>query len=152
MAGAEENASSSEHTSKTDSAADVAAVASLVVESIERLELAADGRHLLVHSPNSVVSVHRSVFRELLAALPTAIVRSERILQDNPRFNFTMISESWEVVPIDNGRNLVFKFCLPGGADLQVCLPREQIPHMVDSLIAAAGLVVIAAESTMTVQ
>jgi hypothetical protein len=99
-----------------------------------------------------VLSVHRSVFRKLLATLPTAIGRSDRILQDNPRFNFTMISESWELIPIDNGRNLVFKFYLPGGGDLQVCVPREQIPRMVDTLIAVAGLVVIASESSATVQ
>jgi hypothetical protein len=150
MATANENVSLAEH-AEPSSTVD-SSPGSFTVDSIERFELAADGTHLLVYSQGSVLSVHRSVFRKLLATLPTAIGRSDRILQDNPRFNFTMISESWELIPIDNGRNLVFKFYLPGGGDLQVCVPREQIPRMVDTLIAVAGLVVIASESSATVQ
>jgi hypothetical protein len=152
MAQAHDDASIPEPSATMDSAPEDIAATSLVVDSIERFELTPDGRHLLVHIPGSVVSVHRSVFRQLLDTLPRAIVRSERILQNNPRFNFAMVSESWELVPIDNGKNLVFRFCLPGGADMQVCVPREQIPGMVDALITAAHLVVIASESTMTVQ
>src|SRR5476649_1340168 len=50
---------------------------SLRVASIERIELEPDGQHMVVHSDRSTLTFHYSVFRELLAVLPAAIMQSE---------------------------------------------------------------------------
>ena len=116
---------------------------SLRVASIERIELEPDGQHMVVHSDRSTLTFHYSVFRELLAVLPAAIMQSERMLQRTPHINFAMGCEGWELGAIDNGKSLVLTFRLQGGADVSFCLPREQIPPMVDALISAARLVQI---------
>jgi len=113
------------------------------VASIERIELEPDGQHMVVHSNRSTLTFHYSVFRELLAVLPAAIMQSERMLQRTPHINFAMGCEGWELGAIDNGKSLVLTFRLQGGADVSFCLPREQIPPMVDALISAARLVQI---------
>jgi hypothetical protein len=106
---------------------------SVRVASIERIELEPDGQHMVVHSDRSTLTFHYSVFRELLAVLPAAIMQSERMLQRTPHINFAMGCEGWELGAIDNGKSLVLTFRLQGGADISFCLPREQIPPMVDA-------------------
>jgi hypothetical protein len=113
----------------------------VLVESISRFELEADGKHLAVHSERAVLTFHYSVFRELLAVLPAAVLQSERLLHKTPHVNFAMGCEGWELGAIDNGNSLVLTFRLQGGANVAFCLPREQIPPMVDALISAAQLV-----------
>ncbi len=122
------------------------------VASIERIELEPDGQHMVVHSDRSTLTFHYSVFRELLAVLPAAIMQSERMLQRTPHINFAMGCEGWELGAIDNGKSLVLTFRLQGGADVSFCLPREQIPPMVDALISAARLVQIPAHASGPLQ
>lgn len=117
---------------------------SLLIDSIDRLELASDGKHLAMHSERSVFRFHYSVFRELLAVLPAAVMQAERLLQQTPHVNFAMGCEGWELGAIDNGNSLVLTFRVQGGANVSFCLPREQIPPMVDALISAARLVPMA--------
>jgi hypothetical protein len=125
---------------------------SLLIDSIDRFELEPDGKHLAVHSDRSVLTFHCSVFRELLAMLPPAIMQSERLLQQTPHVNFAMSCEGWELGAIDNGNSLILTFRLHGGANVSFCLPREQIPPMVDALISAARLVPIPQQASGPLQ
>jgi hypothetical protein len=115
----------------------------VLVSSISRIELEPDGKHMVVQSEQSTLSFHYTVFRELLAVLPAAIMQSERMLQPTRHVNLAMGCEGWELGAIDDGKSLVLTLRLQGGADISFCLPREQIPPMVDALIGAARLVQI---------
>lgn len=115
----------------------------LVINSIDGFELESDGRHLSIHGENLALKLHYSVFRELLAVLPAAVLQAERLLQPTPQVNFAMGCEGWELGAIDDGASLVLTFRMQGGSNVSFCLPREQIPPMVDALISAARLVAL---------
>jgi hypothetical protein len=117
----------------------------LLIDSIDRFELESDGRHLAVHGENLALRFHHSVFRELMAVLPAAVLQAERLLQPTPQVNFAMGCEGWELGAIDDGASLILTFRLQGGTNISFCLPREHIPPMVDALISAARLVALPA-------
>jgi hypothetical protein len=107
----------------------------LSIDSLHAFELTEDGVYLLVNTNQSDrIALHCSVMHELLAALSTAIGRSERIRHKNQGIKFAMPCEAWEVGADITTSAVVFTFRLPGGAELSFQLGHDQAARIGDIL------------------
>ncbi|MBN3810870.1 hypothetical protein [Paraburkholderia sp. Ac-20347] len=109
-----------------------------VLRKISSADLSADGEFLLIHDGNATAALHRSVFNDLLVALPNAMEKIQRI-EKTPAPSFTVMhARGCEIGRLDGTRHLVIRFRLSMTAGLSFAVPCEQIPGIVEALESAA--------------
>ncbi|MBB3260659.1 hypothetical protein F4827_005699 [Paraburkholderia bannensis] len=109
-----------------------------IVRQISSADLSADGEFLLIHDGDATAALHRSVFNDLLVALPNAMEKIQRI-DNSPTPSFTLMqARGCEIGRLDGTRQLVIRFRLSRTASLAFTVPCEQIPGIVEALESAA--------------
>jgi hypothetical protein len=109
-----------------------------IVRQISSADLSADGEFLLIHDGDATAALHRSVFNDLLVALPNAMEKIQRIGNHASPSFAVMQARGCEVGRIDGTRHLVIRFRLSHTASLSFTVPCEQVPGIVEALESAA--------------
>ncbi|MFT0174838.1 hypothetical protein ACLKMY_39010 [Paraburkholderia mimosarum] len=109
-----------------------------IVRQISSADLSADGEFLLIHDGSATTALHRSVFNDLLVALPNAMEKIQCIDKSQAPSFALMHARGCEVGRLDGTRHLVIRFRLSKTASLSFMVPCEQIPGIVEALETAA--------------
>src|SRR6516164_10787847 len=94
-----------------------------IVRRISSADLSADGEFLLIHDGSATAALHRSVFNDLLVALPNAMEKIQRIDKSEAHTFTVMHARGCEVGRLDGTRHLVMRFRLSKTASLSFTVP-----------------------------
>ncbi|WP_321914531.1 MULTISPECIES: hypothetical protein [unclassified Paraburkholderia] len=109
-----------------------------IVRQISSADLSADGEFLLIHDGSATAALHRSVFNDLLVALPNAMEKIQRINKSEAPSFALMHARGCEIGRLDGTRHVVIRFRLSQTACLSFTLPCEHIRGIVDALESAS--------------